>query len=147
MSVLTLWRYSRLPLRCLSFVLHVCRRRLISLEMDILDTLKWSAKAWWVIPVWTHQSFMVILTVPWHRRSCENSNFQNGKLFAFVGSTTNDRRWLNCLIRSLQTRSWDGKFTFRNISVTEQDIIVCIVRINAFHANIDVSDYKQFVWF
>jgi len=28
---------------------------------------------------------------PWHRRSFENSNFQNGKLFTFVDSTINDR--------------------------------------------------------
>ena len=41
-----------LPLRGLSFVLSVCRRRIISLEMVIPDTLKWSATAWWVIPVW-----------------------------------------------------------------------------------------------
>jgi hypothetical protein len=53
MSVLTLWRHTRLPLRCLSFVLPVCRKRIISLEMVILDTLKWSATAWWVIPFWT----------------------------------------------------------------------------------------------
>jgi hypothetical protein len=30
----------------------------------------------------------------------------------------NDRRWFKCLIRSSQTRSWDGKLTFRNFSVT-----------------------------
>jgi hypothetical protein len=30
--------------------------------------------------------------------------------------------------------------TFRIFSVTEQDGIVCFVRINAFHANIDVND-------
>ena len=41
-----------LPLRGLTFVLPVCRRRIISLEMVILDTLKWSATAWWVIPAW-----------------------------------------------------------------------------------------------
>jgi hypothetical protein len=29
-------------------------------------------------------------------------------------------------------------------SVTEQDIIVCFVRINAFHANIDVNDNNCF---
>ena len=39
-----------LPLRCLSFVLPVCRRRIIRPEIVILDTLKWSATAWWVIP-------------------------------------------------------------------------------------------------
>jgi len=42
-----------LPLQGLSFVLPVCRRWIISLEMVILDTLKWSATAWWVIPAWT----------------------------------------------------------------------------------------------
>jgi len=42
-----------LPLRGLSFVLPVYRRRVISLEIVILDTLKWSATAWWVIPAWT----------------------------------------------------------------------------------------------
>jgi hypothetical protein len=41
------------PLPGLSFVLPVCRRRIISLEMVILYTLKWSATAWWVIPAWT----------------------------------------------------------------------------------------------
>jgi hypothetical protein len=35
-----------LPFRDLSFALPVCRRRIISLEMVILDTLKWSATAW-----------------------------------------------------------------------------------------------------
>jgi hypothetical protein len=35
-----------LPLRGLSFVLPVCRRRIISLETVIPDTLKWSATAW-----------------------------------------------------------------------------------------------------
>ena len=42
-----------LPLRGLSFVLPVCRRRIASLEMVILDTLKWSATIWWIIPAWT----------------------------------------------------------------------------------------------
>jgi hypothetical protein len=32
------------------------------------------------------------LTQSWHRRSSENSNFQNGKLFTFDVSTINDRR-------------------------------------------------------
>jgi hypothetical protein len=41
-----------LSLRGLSYVLYVCRRRIISLEMVILDTLKWYATAWWVIPAW-----------------------------------------------------------------------------------------------
>jgi hypothetical protein len=31
----------------------------------------------------THRSLTVILTEPWHRRSGENSYFQNGKLFNF----------------------------------------------------------------
>jgi hypothetical protein len=30
----------------------VCRRRIISLEMVISNTLKWYATAWWVIPAW-----------------------------------------------------------------------------------------------
>ena len=50
------WRYDvtcNLTLRGLSFVLPVCRRRIISLEMVILDTLKWSATPWWVIPAWS----------------------------------------------------------------------------------------------
>jgi hypothetical protein len=63
---------------------------------------------------------------PWHRRSCEHSNFQNGKLFIFFDTTINDRRWFKCLIRSLQTRSWDGKFTFRNFPIMQQDVIVKI---------------------
>ena len=40
-----------------------------------------------------------------------------------------------------------NKFTFRNYSVTEQDVIDCFVRINAFHANIDEHDNKQLFWF
>ena len=31
----------------------------------------------------------------------------------------------------------------RNFSVTEQDVNVYVVRINAFHANIDVTDKKN----
>jgi hypothetical protein len=42
-----------LPLRGLSFVLPVCRRRIISLDTVFLDTLKWSTTAWWIIPAWT----------------------------------------------------------------------------------------------
>jgi hypothetical protein len=129
----------------LSFILPVCQRRIINLEMVILDTLKWSPTASWVIPTWT------ILTARSRSLccSCENSNyFQNGKLFTFVDSTINDdHRWSKCLIRSLQTGSWDGKLTFRNFSITEQDVIVCFVRINGFHANIDVNDNKQLFWF
>ena len=68
-----------LPLRCLSFVPLVCRRRINSLEMVILDTLKWSATAWWVIPAWT---------IPTSRS--RSFNCQNGKLFTFVDSTIND---------------------------------------------------------
>ena len=49
--------------------------------------------------------------------------------------------------QSSQTRSWDGKLTFRNFSVTVQGVIVCFVRITAFHTNIDVNDNKQLVWF
>jgi hypothetical protein len=89
----------------------------------------------------------VILTEPWHWRSCENSNFENGKLFTFVDSTIDVCRWFKCLIRSSQTRSWDGKLTFRNFSVTEQGVIVCLlllfVRINVFRAKIYVNDNKQ----
>ena len=132
MSVLTLWRYTRPVVTgpvLRPFVLPVCRGRIISIEMVILDTLKWSVTAWWVIPAWT------ILTEPWHRRSCENSNFQNGKLFTFVDSTVKDRRWFKCPIRSSQTRSWDGKLTFWNFFVTEQDVIICFVRINATRRN------------
>jgi orotate phosphoribosyltransferase-like protein len=36
---------------------------------------------------------------------------------------------------------------FLDISVMEQDVIVGFVRINAFHANIDVNDNKQLFWF
>jgi hypothetical protein len=57
--------------------------------------------------VYHHRSLTVILTEPWHRRSGENSNFQNGKLVTFVDSTINDRRSFKCLIRSSQTRPWD----------------------------------------
>jgi hypothetical protein len=41
----------------------------------------------------------------------------------------------------------DGKLTFRNFSVMEQDVVVCFVRINAFHENIDVNDNKQLIEF
>jgi hypothetical protein len=34
-----------------------------------------------------------------------------------------------------------------NFSVTEQDVIVCFVRINAFRANIDADDNKHLFWF
>jgi len=68
-------------------------------------------------------------------------------LFTFVDSTINDRMLFKCLIRLSQTRPWDGKLTFRNFFVTEQDVIVYFVRINAFHANIDVNDNKQLFWF
>jgi hypothetical protein len=73
-----------------------------------------------------HRSLTVILTEPWHWRSCENSIFQNDK-------------WP-------QTRSWDGKLTLRNFSVTEQDVNVYVVRINAFHANIDVTEKNPIFW-
>jgi hypothetical protein len=36
---------------------------------------------------------------------------------------------------------------FLDIYVMEQDVIVGFVRINAFHANIDVNDNKQLFWF
>ena len=130
-----------LPLRGLSFVLPVCRRRIISLEMFILDTLVYNDPMSHSSLNHTHRSLTVILTEPWHRRSCKHSNFQNGKLFTFVDITINDHRWFKCLIRSSQTRSWDGKLTFRNFF--RNDVIVCFVRINAFHANVDVNDNKQ----
>jgi len=114
-----------LPLREMSFVLSVWRWRVISLKMVILDTLRWSATAWWVIPAWTipttrSQSF-------WRALSLTNSNFQNGKLLTFVDSTINYCRWFKCLIRSSQTRSWDGKLTFRNFS----DIPPTHVKLNS----------------
>jgi hypothetical protein len=93
----------------------------------------------------THYLLTFILTEPWHRRSCEN--FQNGELFTFVDITIKYHRWFKYLIWTPQTRSWDGKLTFRNFSISEQDVIVCFVRINAFHANIDVNDNKQLFWF
>ena len=63
-----------LPLRGLSFVLPVCRRRIISREMVILDTLKQSGLHGLVSHSslnHTRRLLMVILTEPWHRRSCE----------------------------------------------------------------------------
>ena len=75
-----------LQLRDLSIVLPVCWRRIISREMVILDTVKLS-----VLPR-PGESFQpepyprwltVILTDPWYRRSCENFNFQNGKIVHF----------------------------------------------------------------
>jgi hypothetical protein len=75
-----------LPLHGLSFVLSVCRRRIISLEIVILDTSKWSARLMSHSSLnHAHRSLTVILTEPWHRRSCEN--FQNGELFTFVDIT------------------------------------------------------------
>ena len=136
-----------LPLQGLSFVLPVCRRWIISLEMVIPDTLKWSATAWWVIQAWTiptarSWSF-------WRSRGIDVlakiKIFR--KLFTFVDSTINERRCFKCLIQSLRTRSWDGKLTFRNFSVTEHDVIVYFVRINVFHTNIGVNDNKQLFWF
>jgi len=35
------------------------------------------------------------------------------------------------------------KIDFSECFVTEQDVIVCFVRINAFQVNIDVNDNKQ----
>jgi len=54
---------------------------------------------------------------------------------------------LDNIIRSSQTQSWDEKFDFSEFFRTEQDVIVCFVRINKFHANIDVNDNKQLFWF
>ena len=90
-----------------------------------------------------HCSLAVILMEPWHRRSCENSNFQNGKLFTLLTAQLMTGGDLNALFDHGKTRSWDGKLTFRNFFVTEQDVIVCLVRINAFHAIIDVNDEKK----
>jgi hypothetical protein len=39
------------------------------------------------------------------------------------------------------------KIDFPEFFVTEQDVIACFVRINAFHASIDVNDNKQLFWF
>jgi hypothetical protein len=50
---------------------------------------------------------------------------QATKLILIRYSTINNRRWFKCVIRSSQTRSWDGKLTFRIFSFTEQDAIVC----------------------
>jgi hypothetical protein len=38
-----------LPLLGLSFVLPVCRGRITSIQLVILDTLKWYATGWWVM--------------------------------------------------------------------------------------------------
>ena len=48
---------------------------------------------------------------------------------------------------SIVTNSIMGRKIDFTCSVTEQDVIVCFVRINAFHANIDVNDNKQLFWF
>ena len=134
-----------LPLHGLSFVLSVCRRRIISLEIVILDTFKWSAR-----PDESFQSEPCPPLAHGHFDGAVASTFfwkfQNGELFTFVDITIKYRRWLKCLIWSSQSRSWDGKLTFLNLSVTEQDVIVCFVRINAFQTNIDVNDNKQLFW-
>ena len=45
---------------------------------------------------------------------------------------------------SIITNSIMGqKIDILQFSVTEQDFIVCFVRINAFYAKIDVNDNKQ----
>jgi hypothetical protein len=36
---------------------------------------------------------------------------------------------------------------FPEFSITEQNVIICFVRINALHANIDVNENKQLFWF
>ena len=77
-----------LPLLDRSFVLPVCRRRIISLEMVILDIkVVCNGLVNYSSLNHTHRSLTVILTEPWHRRSGENSYFQNGKLFNFSDST------------------------------------------------------------
>ena len=105
-----------LPLRSLSFVTPVGRRPIISLEMVILDILKVCSGLVNNSNLnHTYVSLTAILTKPWHRRSWENSNFQNGKLFTFDNSTINDLMWFKCLIRSSQTgRKIDFSEFFRN---------------------------------
>jgi hypothetical protein len=39
------------------------------------------------------------------------------------------------------------KTDFPEFSIMQQDVINCFVKINAFHANIDVNDNKQLFWF
>jgi hypothetical protein len=39
------------------------------------------------------------------------------------------------------------QLTFRDVSVTEQNVIVYFVRINALHANIDVTDHLSKIMF
>ena len=124
--------------RGLSFLLPVCRRRIISFEIVILDTLKW-----YVTPGESFQPEPYPPLALCHFDGAVASTL----LFNFVDSTINDRMGFKCLIRSSQTQSWDGKLTFLNFSVTKQDVIVYFVRINAFHANIDVNDNKQLFWF
>jgi hypothetical protein len=89
-----------LPLRGLSFVLSVCRRRIISLEMVIPDTLKWSATAWWVIPV-------IVLSTKVNILSFWKFEFaQERRCHGSVKMTVTER-WvwfrLEWLIRPLQT--------------------------------------------
>ena len=86
-----------LSLRGLSFVLPICQRQITNLEIVILDTLKWSAMAWWVIPAWTKptarsRSF-------WRSRGIDvHVKIQ---IFRMANcSTINDPRWFIFLIRS-----------------------------------------------
>jgi hypothetical protein len=51
----------------------------------------------------THRSLKVILTEPWHQRSCENSNFQNGK---YIWST-DDNLWFSGV---KELYFWEVKF-------------------------------------
>lgn len=39
------------------------------------------------------------------------------------------------------------KNDFPEFSLTEQEVIVCFVRINALNVTIDVNDSKQLFWF
>ena len=69
-----------LLLRGLSFVLFACRRGIISLEMVILDTsVVCNGLGRHSSLNHTHRSLTFILMETWHRRSCENSNVQNGQ--------------------------------------------------------------------
>ena len=90
-----------LPLRGLSFVLPVCRRRIISREMVILDTLKQNdLHAWLVIPAWT---------IP---AALSRSFWRSRGIDVLVN-------WLLCFILNkscvlgLHVRRWEGIFSFK----------------------------------
>ena len=125
-----------LPLRVLLFFLSVYRRPITNLEMVILDTLKWSATAW-TITTAISRSF-------WRTRAI------NVLVKILILRMSN---WLPLLTAQLMPNSiiansiMGRQFTFRNYFVTKYDVIVCFVRIDVFHANIDVNDNKQLLWF